>query len=150
MTHPPPPRTAALRPVLIDPPRRRFLLHPAVINGRACWSVPMVRMRPGDTCRRAAVRHLRRNLGLPPLRIAPVIGRIRATGADGPERFVVLVAPALAWPADVRVLLHPDARWWTVAQIRASQTPLDPPPLIDLIDGYWDGWLPDGPITLGD
>ncbi|MGW5710130.1 hypothetical protein [Streptomyces olivaceus] len=62
---------------------------------------------------------------------------------------MILVAPAVrVWPCDVRLLLAPDARWWTTAELRDGGTHVEPEVLLDLIDGYWEGWLPDGVISL--
>ncbi|MFD7224496.1 hypothetical protein ACFV9P_26320 [Streptomyces sp. NPDC059892] len=40
------------------------------------------------------------------------------------------------------------ARWWTPDQLRECAAPIQPAELPDIVDGYWDGWLPDGPLTL--
>ncbi|MGW6604264.1 hypothetical protein [Streptomyces sp. NPDC055036] len=40
------------------------------------------------------------------------------------------------------------ARWWTPDQLRECAAPVQPAELPDIVDGYWDGWLPDGPLTL--
>ncbi|MEV5463466.1 hypothetical protein AB0L17_35800 [Streptomyces cellulosae] len=140
---------AQIRPVVIDPEARRFLLVPDPGMSSVVWSVPALPMRPGESLRRAAVRHLRRELRMPALRIAPVIGRIPLSGQRRYEEYFVLVAPAgKAWPCDVSVLLAPGARWWETAELRDREVRVEPEVLLDLIDGYWEGWLPDGVISL--
>lgn len=140
---------AHLRPVVIDPAARRFLLVPNRTAAPVTWSVPAHPMQPGESLYRAAARCLRRELRLPALRIAAVTGRLPASDQRRYEEYFVLVAPAvMAWPCGVRLLLAPDARWWTTAELRDTGVRVEPEALLDLIDGYWEGWLPDGVIAL--
>jgi len=32
--------------------------------------------------------------------------------------------------------------------LRSAEAAVDPVQLLDFMDGYWDGWLPDGVISL--
>ncbi|MGX1491465.1 hypothetical protein RKD41_003724 [Streptomyces tendae] len=32
--------------------------------------------------------------------------------------------------------------------MRSERAPVEPAELLDFMDGYWDGWLPDGEISL--
>jgi hypothetical protein len=70
--------------------------------------------------------HLRRELRLPALRIASVTGRLPASEERRCEEYFVLAAPAAR-----RLALR-----------------VEPRVLLDLIDGYWEGWLPDGLVSL--
>lgn len=143
------PAAACVRPVVIDPAARSFLLLPDRVVPPVIWSVPRCSIRPGESFRRAAAHHLRRELRLPALRIAPVTGRLPASGGRRHEEYFVLAVPAAgAWPCDVRALLATGARWWTTAELRATDVRVEPPVLLDLIDGYWEGWLPDGVVSL--
>ncbi len=149
MTSPGPEPAARVRPVVIDPVARRFLLVPNCAVSPVVWRVPVHPMRPGESFRRATARHLRRELRLPALRIARVAGRLPVSEQRPCEEYFVLAAPATsAWPCDVRLLLAPDARWWTTAELRNRSVRVEPDVLLDLIDGYWEGWLPDGVISL--
>lgn len=140
---------AHLRPVVIAPAARRFLLVPNRTAAPVTWSVPAHPMQPGESLYGAAARCLRRELRLPALRIAAVTGRLPVSDQHRYEEYFVLVAPAArAWPCGVRLLLTPDARWWTTAELRDSGARVEPEVLLDLIDGYWEGWLPDGVISL--
>lgn len=140
---------AHLRPVVIDPAARRFLLVPNRTVAPAVWSVPAHPMRPGESFRRTAARCLRHELRLPAVRIAAVTGRLPASDQRRHEEYFILVAPAVrVWPCDVRLLLAPGARWWTTAELRDGGTHVEPEVLLDLIDGYWEGWLPDGVVSL--
>jgi ADP-ribose pyrophosphatase YjhB (NUDIX family) len=138
-----------VRPVIIDSPKRLLLLIPSEPDNEILWTLPIVPMRPGETVRRAANRHLRRNAHLPPLRIAPLIGRLPRRDAAEGVQFVVVVRPAAdSWPPAVRFALAPEACWWTTAELRSEREPVEPAELLDFMDGYWDGWLPDGEISL--
>ncbi|MFD3572552.1 hypothetical protein [Streptomyces sp. NPDC058644] len=45
-------------------------------------------------------------------------------------------------------MLGPAARWWTTANLRKERAAVEPVQLLDFMDGYWEGWLPDGEISL--
>ncbi|MFF8843412.1 hypothetical protein ACF08N_11870 [Streptomyces sp. NPDC015127] len=63
--------------------------------------------------------------------------------------YVVLALPAAGrWQRRPGQMLGADARWWTVSGLRSAATPVEPPQLLDLVDGYWEGWLPDGEVSL--
>jgi hypothetical protein len=95
--------------------------------------------------RRAAVRFLR----LEPLRIAPVVGRLFAIDDAEKHGHIVLVLPEVGvWEDKPGRMLGITARWWTVSELRSQRVAVEPPQLLDLADGYWDGWLPDGEVSL--
>ncbi|MEU0677921.1 hypothetical protein ABZ330_34580 [Streptomyces sp. NPDC006172] len=143
------PAAVCVCPVVIDPAARSFLLVPDRAVPPVTWSVPSCSIRPGESFRRVAAHHLRRELRLPALRIASVTGRLPASAVHRCEEYFVLAAPAAgAWPCDVRALVASGARWWTTAELRDAAVRVEPPVLLDLIDGYWEGWLPDGVVSL--
>ncbi|MGX1853066.1 NUDIX domain-containing protein [Streptomyces sp. NPDC055299] len=149
MTNPGPSPAARVRPVVIAPATRRLLLLPNPATHPVTWSVPADSIQPGESFRQAAERHLRCELHLPALRIASVTGRLPVCEERQYEEYLVLAAPVgRAWPCDVGVLLAPGARWWTTAELRNGGVSVEPEMLLDLIDGYWEGWLPDGVISL--
>ncbi|MFE0739109.1 NUDIX domain-containing protein [Streptomyces sp. NPDC058855] len=138
-----------VRPVIIDSPKRQLLLIPSAPDSEDCWTLPTVPMRPGETIRRAATRHLRRDAHLPALRIPPLIGRLSRRDAPQGIQYVVVVRPAAeSWSPSVRFALAPEAQWWTTAELRSARVLVEPAELLDFMDGYWDGWLPDGEISL--
>lgn len=141
--------TRTVRPVILDPPTHRFLLRKTPDVRESCWSVPRVLLRPGENHRRGTVRYLRRELRLPCLRIAPVIGRLNSLPPGLPLEYLVLAGPAVgSWEQQAHQALGPTARWWTTAALRVEKATVEPAQLPDLIDGYWDCWLPDGEICL--
>ncbi|MFD3500463.1 hypothetical protein [Streptomyces sp. NPDC058678] len=138
-----------VRPVIIDSRKRLLLLIPSTPDSEDCWTLPTIPMRPGETIRRAATRHLRRDVHLPALRIPPLIGRLSRRDAPEGVQYVVVVRPAAeSWSPYVRFALAPEAQWWTTTELRSAQVMVEPAELLDFMDGYWDGWLPDGEVSL--
>lgn len=63
--------------------------------------------------------------------------------------YVVLALPASGdWDRTAGQILGPAACWWAPAALRAQRALVEPSQLIDLVEGYWDGWLPDGEVSL--
>ncbi|WP_406400863.1 hypothetical protein OH805_17650 [Streptomyces sp. NBC_00879] len=136
-------------PVILDPQTGRILLVRRHEPAGPCWTVPRVPVRAGATYRRAAMRFLRRRLQLPPVRIAPVVGRLFAVDDVDKRGYVVLVLPASgSWKDKPGRMLGPNARWWTVSALGSERVAVEPPQLLDLVDGYREGWLPDGETSL--
>ncbi|MEV5840948.1 hypothetical protein AB0M32_03140 [Streptomyces sp. NPDC051985] len=137
------------RPVVIDSSKRMLLLIPYGPDEENCWTLPTVPMCSGETSRRAATRHLRKVAHLPPLRISPLIGRLaRRDVPQGFQYVLVVRSAAETWPPSVHFALAPEACWWTTAELRSVGAVVDPAELLDFMDGYWEGWLPDGEISL--
>ncbi|MFF8843392.1 hypothetical protein ACF08N_11765 [Streptomyces sp. NPDC015127] len=135
--------------VVLDPLTRRILLARRREASQVYWTVPKVPIRAGATCRHTAARFLRRRLGLPAVRIAPVVGRLFAIDDVEKRGCVVMALPLVgAWPRRPAQMLGPEARWWTVREARSGDAPVEPMELLDLVDGYWEGWLPDGEVSL--
>lgn len=79
--------------VILNPGIRQILLVRHCTASGTTWTVPKVPMRGDVSCRRAAVRYLRRRLQLPALHLAPVIGRLFAID-DAEKRGVRRARPA--------------------------------------------------------
>ncbi|MEV7388087.1 hypothetical protein [Streptomyces sp. NPDC091215] len=138
-----------VRPVVIDSSKHLLLLIPSEPEQETCWTLPTVPMRSGETCRRAATRHLRSVVHLPALRIAPLVGRLSRRDAPQGAQYVLVVRPtAEGWPPYVHFALAPEARWWTTTELRSAGVQVEPAELLDFMDGYWGGWLPDGEVSL--
>lgn len=58
---------------------------------------------------------------------------------------ILVVFRRLLGPADRTVLLE-GTRWWSLAELAAVTT--RPTDLALVIQGYWEGWLPDGPLSV--
>ncbi|WP_406406585.1 hypothetical protein [Streptomyces sp. NBC_01643] len=83
------------------------------------------------------------------MRTAPVVGRLFAIDDVEKRGYVVLVLPAAGtWKDKPSRMLGPGARWWEVSALRSEQAAVEPAQMLDLVDGYWEGWLPDGEISL--
>ncbi|MFJ7246340.1 hypothetical protein ACIQWA_17040 [Kitasatospora sp. NPDC098652] len=137
-----------VRPVLLDSQHHQFLLVPAG-GSRSLWCPPSFEALPGESYRSAVVRCLRHDRGLPTLDITPVVGLIRPGPDLPPVQYIVLVREASPpWPDNMPGLLGPLARWWTLQELKAGSVDVEPGELPILLEGYWDGWIPDGEITL--
>ncbi|MER7924094.1 hypothetical protein ABTY96_13380 [Streptomyces sp. NPDC096057] len=138
-----------VRPVVIDSSKRMLLLIPYGPDEENRWTLPTVPMRSGETCRRAATRHLRRVAHFPALRISSLIGRrSREDEPQGVQYVLVVRSAAGNWPPSVRFALSPEACWWTTAELRSADAHVEPAELLDFMDGYWEGWLPDEEVSL--
>lgn len=138
-----------VRPVVIESAPRRFVLLPPGQQTAGCWTVPVVPAPAGQPYSRAAVQWLRCRTGLPDLRIAPVVGVLPAVGARRRTEYVVLVRPVAPVRAeDMGALLEAGARWWTLDELHGKGVAVEPQTLPLLLEGYWDGWLPDGEVSL--
>ncbi|MFI7143096.1 hypothetical protein ACIBQ5_37020 [Streptomyces massasporeus] len=141
--------TCWVRPVVIESAARRCVLLPGGQQTAGCWTVPLVSVSAGEPCTRAAAEWLRCRTGASDLRIAPVVGVLPAVGARRRTEYVVLVRPAAAaWTDDMRALLEGSARWWTLDELQTKGVSVEPEILPLLLQGYWDGWLPDGEVSL--
>jgi ADP-ribose pyrophosphatase YjhB (NUDIX family) len=135
--------------VMLDPPTRRVLLTRSGAAADECWTVPKVPVRSGLTYRSATVRSMCRRRKLQPVRIAPVVGRLFAIDDAEKLGYVVLVLPETGrWKDKPGRMLGPAARWWTISALSAERVRVMPPQLLDLVEGYWEGWLPDGEVSL--
>lgn len=62
---------------------------------------------------------------------------------------MLLGEPPGTHPASVQHAFGPGAQWWPYEAL-CTQTDLliEPPQILMLVDGYWNGWLPDNEVTL--
>lgn len=106
------------------------------------WALPALKLRPEDSYA-AAARRLQQRLGVTVLRPGTVSGHRWAPAGPAPrteERFHL----ARVHRADPSA--PPGHRW-----LRPERAPLDGPRWAEvrrLVDGYLQGWIPDGPIRL--
>ncbi|WP_329176845.1 hypothetical protein [Streptomyces sp. NBC_01477] len=121
------------------------------------WSPLAVRVGDGSSYVDAASAIVRAKLGDVPFRYGAVVGHLSASGPQSEsgtrvERRLLLVIPPepLSSVTVERLADHSPlpVRWWTPGQLRKAEVSVFPPELPEVVDGYWDGWLPDGPLSL--
>ncbi|SFX45708.1 hypothetical protein SAMN02787144_1003167 [Streptomyces atratus] len=134
--------------LLLDHRRHRVLLRDAA----DALTPPHIVCGTRQSYHQAATQAAGTWWGLTSWEAVPVIGHAWATppGADRGRRterrlLMATVTHPLrprSEPAQLQV------RWWNLGQVRQSHRPTHPTELADIVEGYWDGWLPDGPLTV--
>ncbi|MFD5410386.1 hypothetical protein ACFWCB_14155 [Streptomyces sp. NPDC060048] len=115
-------------------------------------SPPSVLLRPGQGYHKAAVEAARTWWGVDSLPIGRVTGHGWCGAPDQRTSERSLLMASLAHlPEPVRSNLPEGpagCRWWQLADLRQHPGPTSPVDLHLIIEGYWDGWLPDGPLSV--
>lgn len=116
---------------------------------------PAVSLRPGQDFHQAVTEAARSWWGVEALPISPLIGHGWATALGSPsslrsERRLLMTSLAhLPEPARSNLGEGPArSRWWPLAALRQYPGLTSPLDLHLIVEGYWDGWLPDGPLSL--
>lgn len=137
--------------VPIDPVRRAAML----IRGRDGWSTWRARVNNGADYEAAAIRLVGRLFPMvAAVEVAPVVGHLWATpplpgtGARTEARLFLAITPGMAERSSASGGEQTRSRWFSHEELTQRQGAMHPPELPSVIDGYWDGWLPDGPLTL--
>jgi len=140
--------------VVIDADEQVALLHhPGWASGH--WALPQANVRLSESYAEAAVRVAARWFTGRPVRWGSVVGRRWAPTPDDPslvrveER--VFLARAGSSPSSSSVAVDhpgPTAVWTPRATLDHVLQESHVDSTTDLVHGYLDGWLPDGPITL--
>ncbi|MBL1101923.1 hypothetical protein [Streptomyces coffeae] len=134
-----------------DRRHRVALLDHGIAAAGRLWALPSVRQRTAEPYRRAAQRLARTMAPAGAIRLGAVTGRVPApaSGATWPRRqgerriFTGHVTSLCALPgADMPLT------WLPYAQVAACIGDLGVTDLGLLLQGYVDGWIPDGWITL--
>ncbi|MFD7417524.1 hypothetical protein ACFVZ3_39810 [Kitasatospora purpeofusca] len=131
--------------LLCDAPRRRLLLS----AGPGPLAPPQVPAPAGCGHREAAEAAAGAWWGLKAHALAPVTGHGWASapvpGGVRTERRLLL-ATACDPPRSGQ---GPGGlRWWPLERLRGCLWPTVPSELAEIVEGYWDGWIPDGPLTV--
>ncbi|MFB8176034.1 hypothetical protein ACFC8N_08135 [Streptomyces sp. NPDC055966] len=135
-----------------DPAHRIALIRPEASAEARPPELPAIRRRTGEPYRRAALRLARAMAPAGVLRFGKVTGRISAAGGGSAEqqraqrRLFTAHAPA---PVD----LHPpwdrgQLLWLPYSEVAAQVAGLAIGDLDAFLEGYVEGWIPDGWITL--
>jgi len=136
-----------------DPVHRIALTRPGRLGGKRPPALPAIRRRTGEPYRQAAGRLARAMALSGRLRFGKVTGRIPAAGRDsagqqcGERRLFTAHVPEpgdLHAPADGTHLV-----WLPYDEAAAQVAHLTITDLDAFLEGYVEGWIPDGWITLG-
>ncbi|MEU5425860.1 hypothetical protein AB0H73_09655 [Streptomyces olivoreticuli] len=92
-----------------------------------------------------------REFPLPGMRRGRVTGRLAVASAVAGEvarvEYRLFIFKVAGPVADIE-LFCPTVRWWPLEILRDASGALFPRDLGALMEGYAEGWVPDGPITL--
>jgi 8-oxo-dGTP pyrophosphatase MutT (NUDIX family) len=155
-------RRTAARVVLLDGEGRIFLMQaydPADPSKPQWWEIPGGGIDRGETSAEAAARELHEETGITAARIGPCIWVQHAEFDFGGFHFDQDEFVHVAWsdggqwrPQGLELLEHlafTDGRWWSLDELLASEVPLLPNRLRELLPPIIAGELPDEPIDIG-
>lgn len=135
---------------LVDRSCAEVLLHDHTLF----WQPPQTEVRTGQSFRSAVRNAARHWWGLPHAPIASTTGipwthpHVPADHRHAPQRHLLLV---LLPPDAPRPHPGPGAHrtsWWPIARLLAGEVATRPAELAAFLDGYLQGWLPDGQHAL--
>jgi hypothetical protein len=154
--HLPDPRLRRVATLVAIDPDQRVALFLLVGSTQPHWVLPKSTVQLMESYSEAVVRLSARCLGSRALRWGSVVAHRWASPPSGAPltRTEEHIFIARAGPSPPRSPSHADATdsdaaWMPRASLGRllQETHLDS--TASLVDGYLDGWLPDGPITLG-
>jgi ADP-ribose pyrophosphatase YjhB (NUDIX family) len=148
----------AVRAVLLDPDDRILLVRfREPETGATFWTTPGGGLDPGETLEDGLRRELREEAGLEKFEVGPTLWTRREVfrwagrTVDQRETFVLVRVP----PFEVRPTVDLAAedvhghRWWTVAEIEASDETVYPTRLASLVRGLLERGPPPEPFDAG-
>jgi predicted ATPase/DNA-binding CsgD family transcriptional regulator/ADP-ribose pyrophosphatase YjhB (NUDIX family) len=156
----------ASRVIVLDPLQRVLLfryedqvpLYPDQPELRSFWVTPGGVLEGGETFENAALRELAEETGITGVVLGPCVWVSyqayfwRGEPAVRVDRYFVTHVQD-AWvdtidmPADER-LAHPEFRWWTTAELRATMDTTSPPGFVDLLESVLRNNTPSVPIRI--
>jgi 8-oxo-dGTP pyrophosphatase MutT (NUDIX family) len=155
-------RRLTARVVLFDPLDRVLLMKgrlPSRRDGPGAWFTIGGGAEPGETVLQAAAREIREETGLADFELGPEIwlreGKMRLAGDEEvwfDEHYVLARCAGgepvrHGWQADEHDLID-DIRWWTLAELKATEERVFPPGLAVLLDAILTERLPDPPLVI--
>ncbi|HEX3699982.1 MAG TPA: NUDIX domain-containing protein [Phenylobacterium sp.] len=155
-------RRLTARVLLFDPQGRILMMKgrlPSAPEGPGAWFTIGGGAEAGETVRQAAAREIREETGLAEFELGPTVWRregvLRLAGDEAvhfDEHYIVARCPGgepvrHGWQADEQALID-DIRWWTQAELAATEEPVFPPGLAGLLPEVLAGRYPDPPLQV--
>jgi 8-oxo-dGTP pyrophosphatase MutT (NUDIX family) len=155
-------RRLTARVVLLDPLDRVLLMKgrlPTRRDGPGAWFPIGGGAEPGETVLEAAAREIREETGFAEFELGPLVGRregmMRLAGDEEvwfDEHYVLARCAGgepvrHGWQADEHDLID-DIRWWTLAELSATEERVFPPALAVLLGDILAERLPDPPPVI--
>lgn len=155
-------RRLTARVLLFDPQGRLLLMKgrlPSAPEGPGAWFTVGGGVAPGETLQEAAAREIGEETGFTTFEPGPVVWRregvLPLEGGEPvffDEHYILARCqggdPARhGWDAAERVLID-DIRWWTLAELIATDEPVFPPGLAELLPDILAGRLPQTPRQI--
>jgi 8-oxo-dGTP pyrophosphatase MutT (NUDIX family) len=155
-------RRLTARVLLFDPRDRLLLMKgrlPSAPDAPGAWFTVGGAAEPGETLQAAAEREIVEETGFTTFEIGPVVwrreGMLRLAGGEpvvfDEHYFLARCAGGdpvrHGWQADEQALID-DIRWWTHAELAATEEPVFPPGLAALLAPILAGRLPETPLTI--
>jgi len=149
------------RVLLFDPAGRLLLMKgrlPSAPEGPGAWFTVGGGAAPGESVSEAAAREIVEETGFRAFELGPIVWRregplaLAAETVWMDEHYVVARCAGgdpvrHGWQADEHALID-DIRWWTHAELLATEEQVFPPGLADLLHDILAGRLPERAITI--
>jgi ADP-ribose pyrophosphatase YjhB (NUDIX family) len=151
-----------VRVLLLDEANRILLMKgrlPSRRDGPGAWFTVGGGLEPGETPHDAAAREIREETGIGRFELGPLIAvREGVMLLDRDEPVLITESYLVArcagaepvrdgWQPDERELID-DIRWWTHAELAATEERVFPPGLADLMAEVVAGRFPETPIVI--
>jgi 8-oxo-dGTP pyrophosphatase MutT (NUDIX family) len=155
-------RRLTARVLLFDPGGRLLMMKgrlPSAPDGPGAWFTVGGGALPGETIAEAAAREIREETGFDTFELGPVVWRregvLPLAGGEPvhfDEHYVIARCAGgdpvrHGWQPDEHALID-DIRWWTHAELLATDEPVFPPGLAELLHDILAGRLPEPAITI--